>query len=78
MVQQHGNDLLGPEVLNGSTELGHERKLRTVSIDSVLHNILAVCLYKDIVCDKRQRRCRTRSVLYLSDEWVQDFDFGEP
>jgi hypothetical protein len=45
MVQQHRNDLLCPEVLNSSTEFRAERKFRTVGVDSVTHNVLAVCLY---------------------------------
>jgi hypothetical protein len=45
MVQQHRNDLLCPEALNSSTEFGPERKFRTVGVDSVTHNVLAVCLY---------------------------------
>jgi hypothetical protein len=45
MVQQHGDDLLGPEVLDSPAELGQKRKFRTVCVDSVGHDVLAVCLY---------------------------------
>jgi hypothetical protein len=78
IAQQHGNDLLGPEVLNGSTKLGQEREIRTVSVNSVLHDVLAVYLYEDTAYGQRRRKYRTRGALYLSDEQAQDFDFGEP
>jgi hypothetical protein len=45
MLRQYRNDLLCPYVLNSSTELGPEREFRTVGVDSVTHNVLAVCLY---------------------------------
>ena len=45
MVQQHGNDLLGPESLNNSTELGQEGESGTVGVSWVAHNVLAICLY---------------------------------
>jgi hypothetical protein len=44
MIQQYGNDLLGPKVLNSSTKPGQERKFWTVCVHSVFHNVLAVCL----------------------------------
>ena len=44
MVQQHGNDLLGPESLNNSTELG-QGESGTVGVSWVAHNVLAICLY---------------------------------
>jgi hypothetical protein len=55
IVQQHGTDLFDPEVLNSSTELGQGRQFRTVSVDSVVHDVLAVCLYGGTVYDDRRR-----------------------
>lgn len=43
-VQPRGNDLLGPEVLNNFSELGQERKIRVVGVDSVVHDVLAALL----------------------------------
>jgi hypothetical protein len=76
MVQQNGNDLLRPEVLNSLTELGQERKIGTISVDSVVHNVLAVFLYEGTVQGQKMGKCGTSSALCLSDEWAQDFDFG--
>ena len=53
MVQQHGDDLLGPEVLNSPAELGQKRKIRTVTVDPVVYNVLAVCLYVRIVYNRK-------------------------
>ena len=53
MVQQHGDDLLGPEILNSPAKLGQKRKIRAVCVDSVLHDVLAVCLYGEIIYDKK-------------------------
>jgi hypothetical protein len=53
MLLQHRNNLFCPEVLNSSTEFGLERKFRTVGVNSVIYNVLAVCLYSHSVYNKR-------------------------
>ena len=64
IFQQQGNDLLHPEVLNNSIKFGQERKIRTVSVESVFHDVFAVCLYVDNVWVRGWGKCRTRSALY--------------
>ena len=49
MVQQQGDDLLDPEVLNNLTKLGQEGKYRTVGVDWVIHDVLALCLCRGII-----------------------------
>ena len=44
IVQQLGNNLLGPQILNSLTEVGQEQKIGAVSVDWVVHNVLAIFL----------------------------------